>query len=276
MGDEVKLPGSVALARAGSCDAVDREASDIAPRATLRGAIRLWAFSVAAITAAILIGAAGQAVTVVELMMGIAINAGLLGVATAAGAVTASRVGLVSLLATSIDDVHRRMRQLPAFAAVGVVAGIFIAVVDQYLFTSVSALSQLLQSNRELLDQQPPVHLALPVRMLYGGVVEEVLTRWGVLSVLAWLFGRLGRRKNGSAVIAAIVVSAALFGALHLPATYQVFVDPPAAMLFRVVLMNTLVGVLFGFAYWRSSLEAAMACHAAAHIGLLASVTTAF
>jgi membrane protease YdiL (CAAX protease family) len=38
----------------------------------------------------------------------------------------------------------------------------------------------------------------------------------------------------------------------------------------RTVLLNAVVGVLFGWLYWRRSLEAAMVAHAAFHLPLVA------
>ncbi|MFC6976650.1 type II CAAX prenyl endopeptidase Rce1 family protein [Halomicroarcula sp. GCM10025709] len=67
---------------------------------------------------------------------------------------------------------------------------------------------------------------------------------------------------------AAIVVSAVLFGVGHLPALAQ-SVSLTPALIARTVLLNAVAGVLFGWLYWRRSLEAAMVAHASFHVPLV-------
>jgi membrane protease YdiL (CAAX protease family) len=66
----------------------------------------------------------------------------------------------------------------------------------------------------------------------------------------------------------AIVISAVLFGVGHLPALAQSVALTPA-LIARTVLLNAIAGILFGWLYWRRSLETAMVAHASFHIPLL-------
>ena len=50
-------------------------------------------------------------------------------------------------------------------------------------------------------------------RVLYGGVVEEVLMRWGLMTVLVWLGALVAGGPSAGVVWAAILVSGLLFGA---------------------------------------------------------------
>jgi membrane protease YdiL (CAAX protease family) len=112
-----------------------------------------------------------------------------------------------------------------------------------------------------------------PVRFLYGGVTEELLLRFGLMSVLAlggWrLAGRGGDAPGPGVMWAAIALSALLFGAGHLPALAAAVGLTPA-LVARTVLLNAVAGVAFGWLYWRRSLEAAMVAHAAFHVPLVA------
>jgi hypothetical protein len=60
--------------------------------------------------------------------------------------------------------------------------------------------------------------------------------------------------------------AAVLFGLGHLPAVAAI--APLTSMLVvRTVLLNALAGVVFGWFFWRRSLESAMLAHASAHVG---------
>jgi membrane protease YdiL (CAAX protease family) len=63
------------------------------------------------------------------------------------------------------------------------------------------------------------------------------------------------------------VLAALLFGALHLPFTATIVAITPA-LVARALLLNGLAGVIFGWLYWRRSLEAAMVAHATVHVAL--------
>src|SRR5574341_271209 len=69
-----------------------------------------------------------------------------------------------------------------------------------------------------LQDQfSPPLY----ARMLYGGITEEVLLRWGLMTAFTWLAWRYFQGKRGAVNPGlswlAIAVSALLFGVGHLP-----------------------------------------------------------
>ncbi|ELZ32418.1 Abortive infection protein [Halogeometricum pallidum JCM 14848] len=99
------------------------------------------------------------------------------------------------------------------------------------------------------------------------------MLRFGLMSVLAFVGWRVtGRRTDGPRPVvmwAAILVSAILFGLGHLPALAQ-SVDLTPALIARTVLLNAVAGILFGWLYWRRSLEAAMVAHASFHVPLVA------
>jgi membrane protease YdiL (CAAX protease family) len=111
-----------------------------------------------------------------------------------------------------------------------------------------------------------------PVRFLYGGITEELMLRFGLMSVLVFIgwriTGRRADRPRPAVVWAAIVIAAMLFGLGHLPALAQ-SVSLTPALIARTVLLNAVAGVLFGWLYWRRSLEAAMVAHAWFHVPLV-------
>lgn len=105
--------------------------------------------------------------------------------------------------------------------------------------------------------------------VLYGGVVEEVMLRLFMLSLLAWLgwkvFFRKAEKAPAGVIVAANVISALLFAAGHLPATAMLFEITPLVLL-RCFLFNGGLGLFFGWLYRRFGIQYAMIGHALAHI----------
>jgi hypothetical protein len=110
----------------------------------------------------------------------------------------------------------------------------------------------------------------------FGAAVgEEVWLRLGVLTIVATAFLYLYRRDTVDAAVgwSAIAISALAFGAMHLPQLASYGAASPVGVI-ATVSGNTLVGLLFGWLYWRRSLVAAMLAHFAVDIVL--HVLTAF
>jgi hypothetical protein len=147
-----------------------------------------------------------------------------------------------------------------AIAAGGAVAAVVVLLdwVFQHLWRGMPAAEEPSWSPRQLVSG-----------MLYGGITEEILMRWGVLTLLVWLGWRFAQQSSGDPspwiVRGAIVAAALLFGAGHLPAVAAVMPLNPMLVL-RIVVLNALAGVVFGRLYWKHSLEAAMIAHATGHV----------
>ena len=115
--------------------------------------------------------------------------------------------------------------------------------------------------------------LTVPVviaSVLYGGVVEEVMLRLFMMSLLAWLgwklFFRKGEKAPTGVIVAANVISALLFAAGHLPATQMMFGALTPLLLLRCFLFNGGAGMLFGWLYRRFGIQYAMIGHGTAHV----------
>jgi Type II CAAX prenyl endopeptidase Rce1-like len=184
-------------------------------------------------------------------------------VAALLGSVLAHRVGLQSMLAGTAAPTHL-LRVLGRAAAWGFGLGLVLASADAAIAPHLGPAWQ------QVLYSAPKGFAAVATGMLYGGVAEEVMLRWGVMSVVAWvLMSMLGRRAHSAAMMATIVMAACLFGAAHLPAlAFQIELTP--ALIARTLLLNGVAGLLYGWLFWRRHLEAAMVAHAATHLGLAA------
>jgi len=112
--------------------------------------------------------------------------------------------------------------------------------------------------------------LPLFARVLYGGITEELLLRWGLMTTLVWLAWVFLQRRRGAPkpeyILLALAVSALLFGVSHLPAVVAMVGALNASVVVWVVGVNTAFGFLFGYLFWQHGLEAAMIAHGLAHI----------
>ena len=99
---------------------------------------------------------------------------------------------------------------------------------------------------------------------LYGGLTEEILTRLFLVTLLAWILSRFSHTSEGKpsaiSMWIAIFGVALLFGLGHLPATLA---STPFStiVLARAILLNGILGVLFGYLYWKRGLESSMTAH---------------
>ena len=121
-----------------------------------------------------------------------------------------------------------------------------------------------------LRPSDPAAAMPLAVKLLYGGITEELLMRWGVMSLLLWLGWRVvqrGRGRPGRGLVAwAVVLSALLFALGHLPAAQAMAGVLTAPVVAFVLVGNTAFGLVAGGLYARHGLEAAMLAHLLAHL----------
>jgi len=149
-----------------------------------------------------------------------------------------------------------RLQLLPGLT-VGLLGGILLFVNFRYAPAAVA----------ELQDR-----FAIPIfaRVLYGGITEELLLRWGLMTALVWLAWRFLQQRRGNVrapfVWLAIAVSALVFAAGHLPAASVLLGALDVPVVAFVMGVNTTFGLLFGYLYWRRGLESAMIAHAVAHL----------
>jgi hypothetical protein len=189
-------------------------------------------------------------------------NGLLVGIAAALGASLGSAVGLRAL-----DREVDLARRVGLAAPLGVGVGALIVALDALVFAP-------LVQDAVLANPTVPIGSSIPawqraIAGLYGGVTEEILLRFGLMSLLVWAAWRLrGRHRADWQFWTAIAVAAVLFGLGHLPATAGMFELTPAVVA-RAVVLNGVGGVVFGWLYWRYDLVTAMVAHYAADVVLV-------
>jgi hypothetical protein len=120
----------------------------------------------------------------------------------------------------------------------------------------------------------------LPTRMLAGGITEELLLRWGFMTLLVWVAWRVLHKGAGKPTrtdfIVAILVSAFVFALGHLPTAMMLGETSTPVILF-VIVANSVFGIVAGYLYWKFGLESAIIAHILGHVVLaLASYAGAY
>lgn len=148
-------------------------------------------------------------------------------------------------------------------AALGVATALVIVGLDAGVFAPRMPVAA-----EELAAVRPPAWQGL-LASFYGGIVEELLLRLGLMTLLVWVGTRLTRRTTpGRAVlVVAVGLAALVFAAGHLPATAAVLPLTPLVVV-RALLLNAVGGVAFGWLYATRGLLAAMLAHFCADLVL--------
>lgn len=191
----------------------------------------------------------------------------LLGVTVGVGLWAARKVGLrapVSEALVQHQPVGPVVKQFAILSVVvGTATGFVVILLDLLVF-------QPLLKGAELPKLTEPALWKGALASLYGGIVEELLCRLFLLSVLALVLMWLSGTRDGLrpwVFWTANVLAALLFGLGHLPAAASLLPLTPVWVT-RILILNALPGVVVGWLFWKRGLEAAMLAHGVADLVL--------
>ena len=160
------------------------------------------------------------------------------------------------------DERQITRQPLVAAAAVALMGGLAMILLDIFWFGP---------ARQVIMDSyatKPSIAFVLG-SVIYGGVVEEVMLRLFMMSLIAFLLHKIFWRKREqtpvAALVAANVLSALLFAAGHLPAT-AILLGLSPMILLRCFLLNGGIGLMFGWLYRKYGLRYAMVAHGGCHI----------
>lgn len=173
----------------------------------------------------------------------------LAGIATMAGLWASPKVGL------NKPFMYNR-KSIAAAVAIGLLSACLIAIPEKLVFAEALGLDEKFAFS----------WLYFLGSVLYGGIIEEILLRFGLMTLIIWIASKMTRSANSNGIyIAGIVVAALLFAAGHLPATAQMLGVSPLSVT-RTLLLNFLPGIGFGYLYWKHGLAYAMLGHISTHV----------
>jgi hypothetical protein len=197
----------------------------------------------------------------------------ILTVAVFVGVRLAPAVGLSAPLAEALASRKSLVPPIKPQIIPGLIFGVVgaIAILSSWILLR-PVLPPLFVTRAEEFNATVP----LLTRILYGGITEELLLRWGLLTFLVWIAWRLfqkGRGRPGRIYFAgAILISSIVFGVGHLPVVSALGVDFTFPIVAFVIVGNSIFGLIAGFLYWIKGLEAAMIAHMSAHIVIVTAI----
>jgi hypothetical protein len=143
----------------------------------------------------------------------------------------------------------------------GLVAGILISIVGRIFRSSLP---------QEFIELGEKIKITILARFTYGGITEELLMRYGFMTLIVWIIYKITKKLNSSTYWTGIILAAALFALGHLPVAFSAVSNPSVSLLSYILIGNSVAGIFFGWLYWKKGLEAAFIGHIFAHVAMLA------
>ncbi|XFA98658.1 type II CAAX prenyl endopeptidase Rce1 family protein [Candidatus Izemoplasma sp. B36] len=139
---------------------------------------------------------------------------------------------------------------------IGLFSGAFIVLMDVYVF------SEFLPSAEG--EYQINV-LYLFSGLLYGGIVEELMIRLFLLTFTVVILNKVSKLKSDVITWIAIIITSVIFAAGHLPAAILTL-GSDFVIIIRVMILNFIPGILFGYIYTKHGLLYSMSAHMFSHV----------
>lgn len=103
--------------------------------------------------------------------------------------------------------------------------------------------------------------------ILYGGVVEEVIARWGLMNLIAFSIMAFVTNNNDLVAWMAILISGLMFGIGQLPAYLAAGCVSSRRLIYCILLLYLWQSMVFGYLYWQYGLISAIIAHMIFHLG---------
>ena len=193
----------------------------------------------------------------------------LVGVAVLIGVALAPQVGLSAPAAEALAAGEQVLPALRPQLIPGVLGGVIGALA---ILGTHAVFKPLLTAETVERISRFGALLPIPTRLLYGGLTEEVLIRWGLMTLFVWIIWRLLQERldkpKSVCLVVAILVSSIVFGLGHLPIAIVVLPQITLAVILFVIIANSAFAIVAGYLYWKRGLESAMIAHVLCHVVL--------
>lgn len=139
----------------------------------------------------------------------------------------------------------------------GVIAGILLSLISLLFIPRLPS---------EFIELGESLQPSLAARFLYGGITEEILMRYGLMTLIVWIASKIFHGTKPVVYWLGILIAAIIFALGHFPIAYQAVESPSNGLLTYILIGNTVGGVIFGWLYWKKGLESAFLAHIFAHV----------
>jgi membrane protease YdiL (CAAX protease family) len=188
----------------------------------------------------------------------------LLFIAVVVGTILYDKVGLTIPTISSILKIeHAKIKfidQIKFGVLLGLLTGILTTIIG---FVFKSSIPQ------EFIEIGNKIKVTTLARFVYGGLTEELLMRFGFMTLVVWIISKVSKRLNNSTYWTGIILASILFGVGHFPVVFNAVKNPTVDLLTYVLIGNSIAGLFFGWLYWKKGLEAAFVGHIFAHVAMI-------
>jgi hypothetical protein len=185
------------------------------------------------------------------------------GVLAAIGILLSRKIGLglpyVSALIRKENLPEAPGKMIRAAVFIGLAIGVLLSFLELTVFKS--ALSAVADSAQAA---APPAWQGFLVSF-YGGINEEILSRFVLLTLLLWLGSLISKDENGcpkkGIFWMANFIIALVFALGHLQSFVLMGITLSPVLLIRVITLNVIPALVYGWLYYRKGLESAIVAH---------------
>jgi len=142
----------------------------------------------------------------------------------------------------------------------GVLSGILLSLVS-FIFKPMLPT--------EFIELGESLQLTLVARFLYGGLTEEILMRFGLMTLIVWIASKIFKGTKPIVYWIGILLASLIFAIAHFPIAYQSIANPSTGLLTFILIGNSIGGLIFGWLYWKKGLESAFIAHLFTHVILV-------
>ena len=104
------------------------------------------------------------------------------------------------------------------------------------------------------------------VSRIFGGIYEEIVIRWGIMTLIVWTLWRLGQKGVGvpkkSLIWSGIILSQILFASGHTFILIRFGITNPIWSIATIFIVT----FLWGWLFWKRGIESAIVAHMSFHI----------
>lgn len=169
------------------------------------------------------------------------------------GIILSKKVGLWSKFKIDKKDIILTL-------IISIIGGLILYPGDKILFGSIEMV-------RESYLTKPTISFFIG-SILYGGVIEEVMMRLTLMSLVAFIIYKIFYKKEkevpAKAFIISNIIAALLFALGHLPSTMTMTTLTPLIVI-RCMVMNGAYGLAFGYLYRKYGIHYSILCHGLCH-----------
>jgi hypothetical protein len=188
----------------------------------------------------------------------------LAAIAAAIGTALAGRVGLAAPVfqaASAGDPIWPGMRAQWASALVMGLAGALVFLVAYYGYFRPRLDKDTVQVTEDLRGA-----FGLWGRIFYGAIVEEILVRWGLMTLFLWILSLIADPLTPLVIWIAILLAGLLFALGHIPGSLAAGAKKTSMFYAATLFLNGWASLIFGWLFWQHGLLAAMLAHAMLHL----------